>query len=723
MMKNFFKKINWLFIVASLWTMVFSPVAMGKEAEDRITKTDVQWAFEQMGLNKSMTFGEFYKKNKDIYPPRVQKMLEQMVARFGNEPMPTFEVATAMDSQGEKVPTIRVTGKNQLDTIQIYGDDKKFVKFDNTMMEKANVINFDDMLVKLYYGDERLRKQVTGIPTTSNQNTTAKFAGYPAIDQKTWKGMDQKQRAMYILNMRQLWSDSRKVLNALGKTPAKKTSSLEKIYQQIFANEAYAKVQNKVQKAAGSDAGSGSSSCVVAGYISTYVGGSCSAKNILSSYDQSTNAVVYEANQICSTSGSNQIACNPLVYGTPNGQPTCVTASRGAAEIQNATTAQGRCDTLSPLGDSVDFLNKDLKNSKRYDPSNLKISPDDLAKHYKDQQAANDQYVHDYLCGMLRPNVTPCPVDVGTKAVLSDDMIKQIKNLRDAFNTEITKARSSCMAATSQQQNDPNFWAACDQLQRRFLYVAEYLKKNPGCNDKGDLNPDTLQCACPAGAAAVNPGASCGGATPAATGSGTTTASGAATTKPGGDDSENHCTDNGKPLCTPDKCKLQADANGQAWSCVDDGDKKDGGKKSIWDKIWSGIKVAAPFVLGLAALGGLYLLLRAKKPKIASPGDSCGTVTSCQTGCVPPKAALNSGLCGCPACPGTQTITDASTCTCGAGTGTSPTLITCPDGTQVTNYVNCPTTPTNTYQCWNGTYVSNPINCPIKTNSSTGLGR
>ena len=62
-----------------------------------------------MGLNKSMTFGEFFEKNKGLYPPRIQKMLEPLVAKFKNEPMPSIEIAETKNSLGETVPAMRLS--------------------------------------------------------------------------------------------------------------------------------------------------------------------------------------------------------------------------------------------------------------------------------------------------------------------------------------------------------------------------------------------------------------------------------------------------------------------------------------------------------------------------------------------------------------------------------------------------------------------------------------
>ena len=91
------KQLNTLFVTLSLATMVFTPVAMGQEAE-RLSKKQAESIIQELGLNKSITLNEFYKKNKYIFPERIQKQMEILVKKFGNEKMPTIEVAT---SQGK----------------------------------------------------------------------------------------------------------------------------------------------------------------------------------------------------------------------------------------------------------------------------------------------------------------------------------------------------------------------------------------------------------------------------------------------------------------------------------------------------------------------------------------------------------------------------------------------------------------------------------------------
>ena len=83
-----------MFVHLACLTMVFTPVAMGQEAK-RVSKAKMQTAIDMLGLNRQMTVGEFYQKNKYLFPPRIQKQIEPMMTAFKNQMMPTFEVLSS----------------------------------------------------------------------------------------------------------------------------------------------------------------------------------------------------------------------------------------------------------------------------------------------------------------------------------------------------------------------------------------------------------------------------------------------------------------------------------------------------------------------------------------------------------------------------------------------------------------------------------------------------
>jgi hypothetical protein len=702
---NIFQKISkWALTTTSVFTMVMFPVTQGQAAQNettKISKAQVQSAIAQLGLNKSMTLGDFYKKNKDLYPARLQSQLESFIKDNADYVMPTFDVTSVKNSAGQDIPTVRLSKDAELVNIQIYGDSEKYVKFNNTNLTEIDIINFKDMFLKLNNGDANLRKQLE----RSESTTANKFKGFSAVTKEVWSGMSARDKAEYILNMRQLWSDAQKVLILNDKKLNRKTSQFEYFWNQIFQESEAAPIKkivaikpkppaaavSVVRADSGTTVEANSENCLVAGYVSSYAKGSCGVSALQDAYKDekgAVNPVISKAQAQC---GSGQIACNPFVYGLPSGKAICLTVKD--PKFQIATHANGPCDMASPLGTTVDFLNKDLKNKDRYSAENLKSNPEQLAAEYKKQQASNSAYVENYLNGFL-------PAGIDFSKEIDGKILEQIVNIKSAFDNDISKAKESCMAAAANKYNEKNFWGACDQLQRRFLFVAEFLKEKPGCKDGSTMDPGTLKCLCPDKSTEVNPGAKC----PIVTDVKPTPV------KPG-EPTVITSSDSSKP----EPCKEFAVNENGAKVCidkpaVDKAPKKDGG---WFGSIGGFFKKALPWLIGGAVVFAMYKLWSPKKPKLNSAGDSCpnGSVPPCGQVCTAPLSNVN-GICVCASCPPGQSLTNAATCTCSTTTTGGTTTVTCPDGTtQAATLALCPATQ---YTCWDGSRVPNPINCPEK---------
>src|SRR3989344_8798079 len=87
-MFNVFNLLKWTMVWTATWSMTISPVAIGQEAK-RVSKQQMQTVIDQLGLNKQITLGEFYQKNKYLFPARIQKEIEPLFANFKNQLMPT----------------------------------------------------------------------------------------------------------------------------------------------------------------------------------------------------------------------------------------------------------------------------------------------------------------------------------------------------------------------------------------------------------------------------------------------------------------------------------------------------------------------------------------------------------------------------------------------------------------------------------------------------------
>ncbi|MCC2679551.1 MAG: hypothetical protein K0R29_2127 [Pseudobdellovibrio sp.] len=496
-MKQVINSIRWFAATLSLWTMVASPLALGAESK-RVKASQIQQAIEVLGLNKKQTLGQFYEKNKGMMPERVRKMFSVYVKENANQPMPQFEVVSVKNSLGEYIPTIRASHGNELFNLQWFGETNKFIKFQNTVLREVDVVNFSDMFERVMTVEPRLRKQSE--PKVVGRMIAPGPFKYPTPTARGWKKMTGREKAAYIVNLRTLWQDAKEVLkyapkNQLPSAKPKKTSDyfFEKnqlFFQLFFGQPAEAAMAN---------------SCVVAGYVSVYrnVNGRqlCSASEAKNRY---RNDELYRL--AASKCQPNTIVCNPYVYGAPGGNPICVgtTDISQNGQIFNATTFDGQCDRSSRLQSAdteFSILKSPLDRSKaRYSPDNMAHTEAEISKHFEDDQKANRRLVDDYLLGMLklRGKTTASRIE---DVHLNSENLALVREIKTQFESEITKAKNSCNSVDAAQTNgrnvqvEPQYWAACDQLHRRFLFIDDAVKRN--CEAHGQTyNPQTLCCDC-----------------------------------------------------------------------------------------------------------------------------------------------------------------------------------------------------------------------------------
>ncbi len=757
--------------MGALFTMVMSPVALGREAQ-KITVKQLQAGLDEAGLNRQITVGEFYKKNKNLVPERLRKEFETFVSAYKNQLMPTFEVVPTKTTDGTEVASLRLTQGNEILTIQMLGESEKYAKIQNTFVTEVDVINFNDMFKRVLAGDEKYRKiYESAVGENTNSAKTGTYTGFPDLTVAAWKGMSQKDRAAYMINMRLLWNDARRVLIEAERKDKKgrKTSSVDpsavEKWDNFFAMmspsvEAAAPVSKvpSAQKPGGasvavkqgkaSSAFISGSNCLVAGYVSKYSATKCGIDGIYDSYkaaDGSTDPLVQSVNQACSSVG---IACNPYVYGTPGGKPICVSTSDPS--FQKATHFDGPCDSQSRLGSAVPFLKDEkLKNAKRYSAENMALSEAELDAKYKEEQKANPKMVEDYLNGLIAynpkdPNSKNAGIDFSKP--LTDDVLKSLLKIKENFDNDIRKAKKSCELAASNKNNEKNFWGACDQLHRRFLNVAQFLQKTPGCKDGGTVSESSLKCSCPKGGEAL-PGTSCGSPQPPAAcpvvpvapaqqdcvpggglvapASGDTTSLECLSRYPGATGLDSMCRCPGGS--EPKEVASSEDGSVKHFTCVGAGEKPGKNDKECGFLCKTGKFFKENWLLiagGIASIFILKKIFTPKKPNLSSPADLCpnGSTAPCPQTCTAPLALQSNGTCGCAACPPGQSISNLATCSC--STSSSVVNYTCPDGvTVVTSLANCPAT---NYTCWDGSTVTNPLNCPERpttTSPSSGTGK
>ncbi len=744
-----FKFSKWMSAWTAVVTMVMTPVAMGKEVEN-ISMQTMQNALNEAGLNKSLTYGEFFEKNKSVLPERIQKQIAPVIAKFKNQKMPSFELVSSKGPNGLDVPTVRVSQNGETITTQWFGEDSKYVKLGNTQLSRIDIINFDDMIVRIMAGDEKYRKQVSVGQAELTKKRSFTNVKYPELNKREWAGMSDYDKAAYIVNLRLLWLDARKVLaekKKLDSKPTKTSDSLfknnQKYFDFIFGQDAEAQVKSlkKVVTEARPSAYYNGDSCIVAGYVARYDkngGKFCNHKTVDEIYHTANNSLYVKAKEYCQTKAPGDIACNPSVFGTPGGAPTCITPSK-VQSFQEATTWNGPCDSASRLqANKTNFLKED-KDVGRYAAENMLLNDQARKEAALSEEGKNSfKLTESYLLGVLkfRKTIGENVTSLFDKGILDNTVLEQILIDKKGFDNEIEEANKSCQiesdASTKSRRNhESKYWKACDQLKNRFLFVEALFASK--CT-QGKLGAD-LKCTCenPKGPAVV-PGAKCSGepATPVAP---SVPATPAEPVRAGDCAKDFPGALNLGPDC---KCasgqypapKLTSVDNGQKhFSCED---KEPGESK---EKECTGL-FCSSFLKKILLVGGaivgavvLYKVIEkvfaVKKPALNNPGDGCptGGTAPCRPVCTAPYvfSSATNNCSTCAACPPGQEATVANSCNCAtvSATATSTALITCPDNTsQRTDLSLCPTYTCNTVSP--AVEYQNPANCPTVSPLSTG---
>lgn len=742
------KLLRWTTTWIAIWTMLISPVAAGRLA-GKVSKQQLQTAINQMGLNKQMTLGQFYQKNENLYPERIKKQIKPFFEKFKNQPMPVYEITSSKTTTGEEIPGIRVTQGSQLINVQWYGEPNRMLKFQNTNITEIDLINFDDMIERILASDAKLRKDIDpkAFAKTTQTSVKKQSSKYPDITKAEWKSMSAYDRANYVINLRLLLQDARQVLKNIPekKKPSKTSQNFfEKnryFIALFFGEDAFAQSEVKI-----TDMNHLSDkTCIFSGYVTEYETLSngnlrCSPKMIDFRYGNSTDSLYAKAKATCTQKNPESIPCNPYIYGTPNGEPNCVNSKYDDKNTQTLTHWSGNCDASSRLSNAKDgeiniLKNSNLKDKTRFNNSNFLLSESDRKKKFKtDQEKENYKLTEEYVLGLLKYHgKADKNIKTLSELEMNDDILKTINADKKAFDREITRAVESCKTSTA-ETHEPNYFGACDQLHRRFLFVDELFASK--CAKGSSFNSATLKCSCEISA----------GDEPTSTGTKGSSKS-SIEIVPGAKCNKlvaQEVTENERlaedpliekataPVVTApieDKKasvkvldgneEATADDKGQG-SSVDDlaSFESDGGdfdnKCGFGCKSWKYTKTAAPYLVTGALIAGAVVFMSPKKPKLHFAGDQCpnGKQPPCAQICTYPLKLQSSGLCSCDGCPPAQTA-DQVTCFCAtvsSGAVGGVDIFTCPDSiTQVKDLATCPD-----YPCWNGSTYKNPMNCPTQ---------
>lgn len=671
----------------SVLTMIFSPVALGLQSEDNLKK-QIEAFMTETQLNKRVTYKEFWEKTKHLYSGQVYADVERYLMQAPNELMPEFSLKESVSSTGDKIPTLTISEKGKSYQMQIFGEKAKFAKFNNVVLTENDMMLITPAMKRLMASDIKIKKTHDKNIIKANQS---KFSGTPKITREMWKKLSPLERARFMMNMRLLHSGAQDVLDAketlnnkkFDSKKGKKTSALDTTLDKW--NNFFALLNGEAE------AVTVGTKCVVAGYIGTY---------------GSDKKCKYPAG--AKTTGCS-FPCNPTIYGFGDGgKQFCLS---NETELQTATHFNKGCDAKMPLT-NVELPLPQSANARKDSSRYQGILEANKAAALRDPSVMEN--TKKYLDSMLQG--TPDLREAFANGNITEDLLKKLQEIQTQFDSTITAARNDCAAAAVEKdQYDKNFWGACDQLHKRFLFVAEFLTKKPGCPDNKSVNPETLKCPCDGGPEAL-PGAKCSVVAPLPT--------------------EDQGAVSGTTEVSEEGLQCTNGTVEKEGSCVCENGKEPQGEDK---KCGSGFNWK-PWLIGAGIIGGaalLFFLLKKKKkdkPTTPTPPQGCTNVcapnttqnpTTCacdpvvqEPTCQAPKV-LNNGVCACPtanACTPGQQVYNLNTCQC--DTVAQPGI--CPDGT--TQYFTPPgpsTCPAPTI-CQNGTQVYPPNTCPPVSEGGSG---
>ena len=482
----------WTLVHTSWITMTLSPVALGKQAE----KNSVDYYKQQvreMGLDKKMTATEFWNKVKNDLPGYAYFEIEKAVQQNPNALMPKFEVSSSKTSDGQVIPVITFNDNGKISTIQLYGDKDKFMKYNNVVVSESEATQPSVLFQKLIDSDSKLNKQYQD-GLSKQKMVSSSNAFFSNMNSAMWQKMSMEQRVTYFIQMRMMYLDAKKVIELNGGKKTASFNQLEMIFKTIFQDAEAQTSKDKIKLGSSSNKQMVTSldgkkrisipfdaqSCIVAGYVGKYVSmidnsngqkrPGCSVEVATANYaNKSGLEFVADANRQCiSSAGASGIACNPIIYGYPNGSPVCV--NKNAQDFQIATHWDGPCDKASRLTYSKDVVDTQGKDYSKIVPPSAQ-----LEAIKADQAKQNFALTKAFIEGMLTKK------DASLLALFKDgkwsqSLENEIKKMGLQFDTEINEAIQICEKDIT-AKHEKNQKGACDQLHRRKLFVEEVISQ------------------------------------------------------------------------------------------------------------------------------------------------------------------------------------------------------------------------------------------------------
>ncbi len=349
---NFIKK---LAAGVSVFTLCMTPVAQGAEAANR--KALINRYLKETGLTtQKMTVRQYWKLIRHVYPEPLKQRMENWVAKFGDQMMPTISATTIKAHNGEEQVRLTLSRDGESVNLTLTGDDDVPLKVNAVEVSKKELLDFkntDKLAQKLVDQDVNIAKsyalgaKVSNKPVKANSSSVVtkekvksqigiNVAG-AVLSAEKLKKLSPQKLAKYLLQLRLTLESAQKVYPAMYPDQAsiESTTKFEIVRRLIMGELACARGSGITGK-----------ECILAGYVTIYgENGSCGGQK------KGASDFKARSQEAGSCSGSSQRPCNPLVYGYKiGGDPYCVSSKPGVG-FKEAT---GDCNAASPIDDDLD---------------------------------------------------------------------------------------------------------------------------------------------------------------------------------------------------------------------------------------------------------------------------------------------------------------------------------------------------------------------------------
>ncbi|MBO9667730.1 MAG: hypothetical protein J7501_13065, partial [Bdellovibrio sp.] len=214
------RTIQALAATAASFTICMAPVAQGAQAATN-QKLLINQLLKETGVStKKQTVGQFWAQVRHVYPPKLQKQMDQWVKLNKNEMMPTVEATTFKDANGiEQVRLNMNMGQGKNITITYTGDEEFPLKVNGVALSKKEVFThskIDTLMMPKLVKDPTIKKSLD-VPVEKGLMTQANFKPKKILNGRELAQLPLRAQTEYLMKLRLASEAADKVMDLTAK--------------------------------------------------------------------------------------------------------------------------------------------------------------------------------------------------------------------------------------------------------------------------------------------------------------------------------------------------------------------------------------------------------------------------------------------------------------------------------------------------------------------------